>query len=427
MPAVIERFIANLENPCRMLVAVSGGSDSTGLLVALRQTVMAKTSIELVAATVDHGLRPGSAEEARSVHALCQRLGIQHFVLNWAGPKPTTGLQAAARAERYQLLADLAERERCDFIVTAHTADDQAETLAMRKTRSAEARTGIAAAVLFGRKIWVVRPLLDTSRDNIRGFLTSMDIGWIDDPSNDNMLFERVRVRKSLTQNGPLSGNGLRSEDRTQQATDAARFLRNHVCIHARLVAEIDLVGFENGNAAHALALFAIVAQIGGLSHLPGRATRESVLHFLRETKHGCRSAGRSVLDRRKDRMFVTRERRGLPELTVRPGREGNWDNRFAFSNRGSNDIVIGSGTDSANNFALLDFNVLGALPGAVRQRAQQSAPVVIRGLPADVEARPILPLFEQFLPIDLLPLANALASISGLEHFPLPKLDGLA
>src|SRR5262245_17359978 len=115
----------------RTALAVSGGSDSTALMVLfadwLRQ--IGKSARDHIVLTVDHGLRPESAAEARGVASRAEALGFGHAVLAWEGAKPSTGLQAAARSARYRLMADYAHSHGLALILTGHTADDQAETL----------------------------------------------------------------------------------------------------------------------------------------------------------------------------------------------------------------------------------------------------------------------------------------------------------
>lgn len=187
------RFLNSFKAPAHLLVAVSGGSDSTGLLVALA-TLCATgryPGISLSACTIDHDLRPGSAREAAWVSALCARYGIPHITRRWEGEKPVSGLQAAARAKRYDLLADAALVAGADAILTAHTLDDQAETVAMRAERAPEGvgLSGMADAVLLNGSIWLLRPFLALDRAAIRTFLADEGEGWLDDPSNVNPRF----------------------------------------------------------------------------------------------------------------------------------------------------------------------------------------------------------------------------------------------
>src|SRR5690606_34084152 len=104
----------------------------------------------LIAATVDHGLRPASTGEAAAVGELCRNLGIEHEVLDWSGDKPSRGIQAAARLARHRLLADFAASRGAFAVFTGHTHDDQAETILMRAERGGgRGSAGIPPATLY--------------------------------------------------------------------------------------------------------------------------------------------------------------------------------------------------------------------------------------------------------------------------------------
>ena len=160
-----KQFLSTFKAPGRLLVAISGGSDSNGLLLALADAIAGGgfSGFSLCACTVDHGLRAQAADEARKVAALCAARGIPHVTRVWRGEKPKTGIQAAARQARYRLLADAAEEIGATCILAGHTADDQAETIAMRQSRSqpdAAGLAGMAGGVLVDRRVWVLRPFL---------------------------------------------------------------------------------------------------------------------------------------------------------------------------------------------------------------------------------------------------------------------------
>ena len=120
--AEAKRLFDPLADTSVLVLAVSGGVDSTALLVLAARWRLARShGPRLLAVTVDHGLRPESAAEARMVKRLARRLGVQHRTVRWEGQKPATGLQQAARAARYRLLAHAAEATRADVVLTAHT------------------------------------------------------------------------------------------------------------------------------------------------------------------------------------------------------------------------------------------------------------------------------------------------------------------
>ena len=184
--------------PKRLGVAVSGGGDSLALLYLLNDIYTGAGGV-LQAITVDHGLRAGSAAEAEMVADQCAKLGISHQILRWQGWDKTGNLQDEARRARYGLMADWARAEGLDAIALGHTADDQAETVLMRLAR----RSGVdgLAAMSPKRKanemIWL-RPMLDLKRNDLRNYLAGSGITWIEDPSNEDTRFDRIKARHAL-------------------------------------------------------------------------------------------------------------------------------------------------------------------------------------------------------------------------------------
>lgn len=171
-------------------VAVSGGPDSMALLWLMTSLLADQIS----AATVDHGFRLASADEARMVAGYCAREHIAHQTLRPAAPI-TGSLQAAARQERYRLLEQWRRDSGLDFIITAHHADDQLETLLMRLNRS----SGVAGLSGIRRRNGaIIRPLLDWRRRELLDVALDEDIPFIDDPSNADQRFDRARLRHAL-------------------------------------------------------------------------------------------------------------------------------------------------------------------------------------------------------------------------------------
>ena len=192
-----EKLFAALRGEHHIALAVSGGSDSIALLRLAQQ--WAKNSVKISVLTVDHGLRPESAAEALQVAAWCASLSLKHQTLRWEGVKPKTGLQAKARAARYDLMSNWCIAHGASFLLTAHTMDDQAETVLMRQARTdtAESLAGIWETAIWGG-VKLFRPLLGQSKEELRSYLKSLGQPWIEDPSNDDVKFERVRVRQAL-------------------------------------------------------------------------------------------------------------------------------------------------------------------------------------------------------------------------------------
>ena len=203
-----------LENLRGLVLAVSGGSDSTALLVMAVGWAkqLKKRRPKLLAVTIDHGLRAESAREAAAVKRLARELGVPHRTLSWRGNKPKTGLQETARLARYVLLAQAALREGYEHVLTAHTLDDQAETVLFRLARGSGV-TGLAGMAYAsplpaGRQgtIFLVRPLLHVAKSRLIATLKVAGVGHNDDPSNSDPRFTRARLRTVMPE---LAREGL--------------------------------------------------------------------------------------------------------------------------------------------------------------------------------------------------------------------------
>ena len=179
-----------------LAVAVSGGRDSLALALLAHDWASARQG-RVQALIVDHGLRPASAAEARLTQERLAALGIAAEILVWSGAKPVSGVQEAARQARYRLLFEACRRHGILHLLLAHHADDQAETVAMRAARNSgpDGLAGMAALVEH-RDARLLRPLLGVSRARLTATLEARGVGWIDDPSNEDRRFERVRVRQ---------------------------------------------------------------------------------------------------------------------------------------------------------------------------------------------------------------------------------------
>src|SRR5262249_1868181 len=186
---------------------------------------------KLVAVTIDHGLRAEAAREAAAVKRLARRLGVAHRTLRWRGKKPKTGLQEAARIARYRLLAEVAADAGYAHILTAHTLDDQAETMLCRLARGGGlmglAGMALAWQVPVGadRIGFLLRPLLHIPKARLVATLRAAGIVYSDDPSNSDPRFTRARLRAlmpDLAREG-LSAHGL--------SRFAARMRRPHATI----------------------------------------------------------------------------------------------------------------------------------------------------------------------------------------------------
>ena len=205
-----------------LVLAVSGGPDSIALMwLAARWRRSFKRGPRLIAVTVDHGLRPEAAREARNVKRLAQALELEHRTLRWRGAKPKAGLPAAARDARYRLLAQAARQGGATHIVTAHTRDDQAETLLMRMLRGSGI-TGLAAMARETERdgVCLARPLLEISKAQLIATLNRAKIAFADDPTNRDKSFTRPRLRALMPQ---LAAEGGDTKSLARLASRLAR------------------------------------------------------------------------------------------------------------------------------------------------------------------------------------------------------------
>jgi tRNA(Ile)-lysidine synthase len=267
--AEADRLFADLVHEPALVLAVSGGPDSTALLYLLaRWRKRYKPSPQLHAVTIDHGLRPQARREAAAVKRIAAQLGVAHRTMRWTGAKPASGLQEKARAERYRLLLAAARKAGARCVITAHTLDDQAETVLFRLARGsglagigAMARVsgaGFHAPGMRGAKgsPALVRPLLDVAKARLIATLRAAGIAHVEDPSNDDPRFARVRWRKLAP---ALAAEGLTAARLVQLAR---RVRRNEAAIEAVVTAAFDRLGARP--TARAIAFDA-----GGLCDAP--------------------------------------------------------------------------------------------------------------------------------------------------------------
>ncbi len=205
-----------------LVLAVSGGPDSVALMwLAARWRRQLKRGPLLTVVTIDHGLRPESAREARAVKRLAAALDLPHRTVNWIGDKPKNGLPAAARAARYRLLAGAARKFGAFHVMTAHTRDDQAETILMRMARGSGLAGLAAMAVETEREgIQIVRPLLQMPKSRLIATLGKAKLDFAVDPTNMDPQFTRPRLRALMPD---LAAEGIDANNLVRLAARMAR------------------------------------------------------------------------------------------------------------------------------------------------------------------------------------------------------------
>jgi tRNA(Ile)-lysidine synthase len=249
--AEADALFADLADEKALILAVSGGPDSTALLyLAARWQARRKPAPKLFAVTIDHGLRPESRDEAAAVLKFARKLGVAHRTLRWRGTKPSSGVQEKARAARYRLLRDAARKAKARRVLTGHTLDDQAETVLLRMARGS-GLAGIAgmsrAVALAGllssiadevprpaaprpqpragaADMVLVRPFLHVPKSRLIATLRAAGIPYAEDPSNEDPRFTRARLRRlmpSLAEEG-LTAHRLAHLARRVRRSEAA-------------------------------------------------------------------------------------------------------------------------------------------------------------------------------------------------------------
>ncbi|HEU0063243.1 MAG TPA: tRNA lysidine(34) synthetase TilS [Hyphomicrobiaceae bacterium] len=335
-------------------LAVSGGSDSTALMVLFAEWLArsGRTPTEVFVLTVDHGLRPQSRAEAEWVAQMAAGLGFRHAILPWTGPKPKTGVQAAARAARYRLLAQFMGTTGLSVLVTAHTADDQAETLLMRLARGS-GLDGLAAMAPrapldaptpgLERDMVLARPLLGIAKAALTAALEARGVPWLDDASNSALVFERSRWRAAgdtLARLGLKRDSLALSARRLQRARAALDWALAEFCAAAAGRYRVDPCGFISidGEAWRALpselklrVLARGIAAAGGAGHPLPLAKLEALADRLARSTAGRWTLARTAVRAAPGTIVLEREpgRRPCPELALAPGQRGLWDGRF--------------------------------------------------------------------------------------------------
>jgi tRNA(Ile)-lysidine synthase len=231
----LSALFRGLEDLPGFVIAVSGGPDSTALLLlAARWAKRLKRPPRLLAATVDHGLRREAKAEAAAVKRLARQLDVPHRTLRWHGSKPASGLQETARAARYGLLAQAAARAGLAHVLTAHTLEDQAETVLFRLARGSglSGLAGMAPVALLpgvghDNRLFLVRPLLGLPKSRLIATVRAAGLSYSEDPSNSDPRFTRARLRgvmPALAREG-LDAHGLsRLAARMRRAEAALEF-----------------------------------------------------------------------------------------------------------------------------------------------------------------------------------------------------------
>ncbi|MDA0262226.1 MAG: tRNA lysidine(34) synthetase TilS [Proteobacteria bacterium] len=323
--------------PPRLAVATSGGADSLALcLLSARWAQRRRGAV--FALTIDHGLRPAAAAEAKAVGDWLKQRRVGHWILRWTGSKPVSAIQEAARDERYRLLSNWC-RDRCvAHLLLGHHRDDQAETLIIRLTRGS-GLDGLAAMPLVAERdgIRYVRPVLGIARERLAATLEKWGQPWIEDPSNRDPRFTRVKVRRQLHRgvlaSAEIAGSARRiGVLRALHDDETSKFLAAAIELDPRGFCRLQLSAIKMGDPATVRRAISRVLSCVGVGAYPIRRARiERLVHeicaagpFAARTLGGCRIVSHS------QQLVVCRESGRIgPPVRLIPGRAVQWDHRY--------------------------------------------------------------------------------------------------
>ncbi len=355
-----ERF-DNISTKSSVGLAVSGGPDSMALLLLVDRWFRArkkanKLTPDIVIFSVDHGLRAAAARECAFVMNKAKALGYKSEILTWEGEVPTSRVQESAREIRYQLLAAACHKHGLKTLLTAHHLDDQAETFLMRLARGSGV-DGLCAMAVESRRygLHLLRPLLDLEKTVLLQALQDANWDYIEDPSNDDLRFERVRLRQhseelqALGLSAKMIGLGAKRLRRAKMALNEISdgFLEDNAFISDYGTARIDQLALYDAPDEIAIRALAKVLRIcGGTRDVPNMARLETLLEGLKgdfstnRTLAGCRLIAKG------DFWLVVREVGRIIEVQkpVMPGGCMFWDARYIIcaDEKASKSIIAG-------------------------------------------------------------------------------------
>lgn len=308
-----EALFAPLKDHDRLGLAVSGGADSMALMLLAHRFALGRGEMQrFVVYSVDHKLRPEAAAEAAFVRSTAERMGFVARILRWTGPKPATGLQAAARRERYRLMAEAMREDGATVLLTAHHLGDQAETVLMRMAHGSgiEGLRGMDYSTEIGG-LRIIRPLLAVDPVLLRQLVFEAGLEPVTDPSNADRNFERVRWRQLRPELAALGLDAARLGKLASRLRDADQALETSAAAAFAGVARpaggsglrLDramLTGLPRAIAVRVIGR--ALGEVGGWQKPHALAAVEALTDRLvhgpiRTTLHGCtvRSDGESI------------------------------------------------------------------------------------------------------------------------------------
>lgn len=313
----------------RLAIAVSGGADSMCLALLAKQS-----HSNIIAIIVDHGLRTESNKEAKLVQKRLKALEINSEILKWDGKKPSSNIQEKAREARYNLLFEYCKKHKIKHLLVGHTKNDQAETVLMRILRGSGI-DGIAGIKKLEKRkgITIVRPLLDFTRDEIVKTLKHYKVKWVEDPSNLNEKYERIRIRNLINSQKDASTWINRLSLLSSNANRARNFLDTEVSNFIKKHVKISNLGYVSFN----------VDEIENLHDEMKLRILSKLLLIVSGRKRRSRLSSLEKVNLKKTNTLwdcITRNLNGVCYIYKEPASveniitDGIWDNRFKLKSK---------------------------------------------------------------------------------------------
>lgn len=333
-----------------LIIGVSGGSDSLALLLLCHEYSMYLQHNNLVfpqiiCVTINHKLRKEAALEANFVNDICQTKNIKHHLITWEGNKVASNISAKARFNRYKILHNIAKDYANSIILVAHNLNDRIETFIMREKRnSVRGLATIASISLLFDNIYLWRPLLDITKQQLQHYLLKNQQNWIEDPSNKNLKYERSKIRSELGE--------LEQESINQWKKILCQYEQQRINFNAQIEYILKTINYSFNNEQLKLELsqtydvktltFTIgllAAIMGGYSYLPNKSQLMQIDKILH--KDAKLNLCRAIIAKQKNIVKIWREDRNIPQINCEAYSTIMWDNRYKITNMSAKAINI--------------------------------------------------------------------------------------
>lgn len=334
----------------KIAVAVSGGSDSMALALLLHEWCITQKKT-LIALTVDHGLRENSASEAKRVKDWMRAKNISHHILTWSGLKPDADIQNEARKARYHLMGQWCADNDVKYLCVAHHKEDQAETFLMRLFRGSgidglsamDTKASFPVEDFDNKYPLICRPLLDISKQRLIDTLCQFKQTWVDDPSNENDSFTRIKTR-NLLKSTDIEGFNSERLSQTAKRIRRVRSLLEDMTIKAESdyakhydlgFTILNLSFLENTHEEISLRLLStILKKISGGQYAPRLIKLENLFENLKASDFmGQTIYGVVVFPVNENEIAFVREAKSIQdENNITDQKRYLWDNRFVVT-----------------------------------------------------------------------------------------------